>query len=387
MKVFRLSVLLNGSENSDYYEQLTNLWQLKSGLKTNGNQAVLYYNLASAINPSGSFLSKIIGHFAGNSYINFLDDVYKDVLNKIKNAIYFNQVEKNGTVSISLFGFGVGATLARHFAVEYIKNRLSNELSPEIKQAAINIKLDAEYLFDCVRLPATSGFSRYFKASPAGFYSHIPSGTRAYHVVSIDDYDSLDRPLLVDQENDSIEEVWFAGDQLDIGGGHITPAHDSPLGASDVLNYMVMRAKQNGIEFTDDFLQKLTKEKNSKVLSVIHNRSWYLPINLREVRAVYVQKNGMISDELPLVHESVIRRMQNARVPDYQPTALLPFAQMRVLKEDGKRASARFVEQPITPILTRFKHENAKASHCKVRSNISTASPLFDANAIKAKCR
>lgn len=389
MKIFRIAVMLNGSESIDYYESLSNLWRIKEGLKSNANQAVLYYNLETALNTSSSLISNFFSILTGQTYIGFLEGIYKDLINKLKNAVYFNQVDKNGVVNISLFGFSEGATLARYFAVEYIKNRLTNEMPPELKEAGIRIKLDAEYLFDSVRLPAISGFTRYFKRNPVGYSSEIPVGTKAYHAVALDDIDVIDEPLLLDKNNPNTEEVWFAGDKLDIGGGHMLPAHDSPPGASDALNYVVMRARENGLVFKEDFLKTLANERNSKVLSEIHNRSWYLPISQRRVRAVYVRRNNTISDELPIVHESAIRRMQSVHEPDYQPTALLPFTELEVLKADGTSAFARFEDEPVSasPILARYERETSQSPSCMQRAKLPRADSAVDLSCSKVRCR
>ncbi|MGE3318857.1 MAG: hypothetical protein AB7I18_06135 [Candidatus Berkiella sp.] len=385
MKVYRIAVMLNGSEYINYYEKLSNLWRMKEGLKANTNQAVLYYNLESSFVTYNSLFASFFSYFTGQAYEKLFETLYKDLVNKIITALYFNRIEKNGVVEISLFGFGQGATLARHFAVEYIEHRLKSSM---LADQGINIKLDAEYLFDSVRLHSTSFVSRYFKAKPISYTSRIPMGTKAYHALSLDDFDIIDEPLLIDQKVGGIEELWFSGDQLDVGGGHMLPAHDSPPGSSDALGYMVMRARENGLEFTDQFIQKLSEEKNSEVLSVIHNRNWFLPPAQRRVRAVYVQKDYSISDEMPLIHETAIRRMQVAKDPDYQPAALLPFTQLQVLTKDGRRVSARFVDKAVAPpLLTRFESEREANSDRLPKANPAKSETMVDVNSAKLKCR
>jgi hypothetical protein len=362
MTDYRIAVMLNGSESIDYIEQLTNLWRLKSGLQSDKTQAVMYYNVADAT-ASRHTLFRLVMHFTGHGYSQFLEEIYSNLLKKIRNAYYMNHVTRNGTLNISLFGFSDGATLVRHFGAEYIYKRLINEMPIDIKAMGIKIKLDAEYLFDSVRLTEPSpvqviGRFALLNFQPAVEYNTaIPSETRSYQAVSLDEFDAQLEPVLVDQQSQKNEEVWFAGDHLDVGGGHMVPATaHSPISAHHSLRYIVKRARENGLSFEPDFLKTLEEEnkKNALALSELHDKSRQLPHSERQTRAVYVQKEGDISDDLPILHESVIERMSKAPKPYYQPLSLLPFLETKLLREDGSRASARFEEKPLTPILHQY---------------------------------
>lgn len=370
MTDFRIAVMLNGSESIDYFEELTNLWRIfKSGLISDQSQNIMYYNVAGATSSSNP-LFRVVMHLTGHGYSHFLDKIYLNLLDKIRLAYDLKQVTTNGTINISLFGFSDGATLARHFGTEYIKKRLIEEMPADIKAMGIKIKLDAEYLFDSVRLtpPSTvSVISRFalLNFRPASFYNpSIPYATKTYHAVALDEFDSEIEPLLVDADKESNEEVWFAGDHLDVGGGHMHPATKSPITAHHSLRYIVQRARENGLTFHQHFVDALKNEGNTTVLSEIHNLARELPFDERKVRDVYVQKDGEVSKDVPLIHESVLSRMQDAPRPYYQPVSLLSnFTEVKVLNKDGSRASARFQEESITPapILTSYLQQKQRS--------------------------
>ena len=363
MTDFRIAILLNGSETINYFEELTNLWRLKSGLSSDQSQSVLYYNVADATSTSNPFF-RFIMHYTGHGYSSFLDDIYLNLLDQIKRAYDQRQVTRNGTINISLFGFSDGATLARHFGTEYIQKRLIEDMPPHIKAMGIKIKLDAEYLFDSLLLPiptTVSVISRFslLNIKPASYYNTaIPYETKSYHAVSLDEFDCEIEPQLIDAKENS-EEVWFAGDHLDIGGGHMVPATvQSPITANHSLRYMVQRARENGLTFYPSFVDKLQKEGSSKLLSEIHNLSRDLRFHERKVRDVYVKRKGNVTEELPIVHESVLSRMKDAPRPYYQPVSLLAtFKEVKVLTNDGTRATARFEEESTTnpPVLTSYE--------------------------------
>lgn len=387
--------MLNGSESIEYIEQLTNLWRIYKGLNSDKTQHCMYYNVANATAKNLTLL-RVIKHFTGHSYLEFLENIYADLLRKINFAYDMNHVTRNGTVNISLFGFSDGATLVRHFGAEYIKRRLIDEMPNDLRAKGINIKLDAEYLFDSTQLSEPSRvqlISRFalLNFEPGITYNtSIPLETRSYHAVSLDEFDSAIEPVLIDKQSQKNEEVWFSGDHLDVGGGHMVPATvGSPMAANHSLSYMVKRAMERGLTFNPDFLESLEKEnkKNKQALSEIHDASRQLPVSERQTRAVYVQKEGNVSDELPLIHESVLSRMSKAPKPYYQPLSLLPFteAEVTVLREDGSRASARFEDRPVTPVLHQFKRSR---SHTKLSksADILHGETAIEQETIRNKC-
>lgn len=381
MKNFRIAVMLNGAEAIDWYEQFSNLWKMKSGLVTDASQAVLYYNLGTV--NSGQFtLWRLIKHATGHAYASLLDRVYSDLLTKIRTAINNNEIHNNDNVIISLFGFNDGASLARHFGIAYIKNKLINDLPSDLKALGLKIKLDAEYLFDsvCLPPPATvsvlSRFAMFSFEPPTPYYqSDIPSGTKCVHLVSLDEFNKLNTPLLVNRTNDDIEEIWVSGDSLDDGGGYLAPADGLPTAADDAMRHMVMRSTENGLRFSPTFLQQLENSKETKSISPIHDASRNeVPRSLRQVRSVYVQQGGHVSDEMPVVHESVLHRMKYARHPYYDPPALLPFKELEVVLRNGERASARFEDKAVTPITPRLQQHKLNASQEVKAAKESTAS-------------
>lgn len=363
--------MLNGAEGIDWYEKLSNLWKMKSGLVNDASQSqsVLYYNLAT-VNSSQYTLWRLIMHSTGHAYAFLLDRIYNDLMTKIRSAISQNQISYDDTVKISLFGFHEGASLARHFGVEYIQKALIKNMPTDLKAAGIKIQLDAEYLFDsvCLPTPATVSvlgrFAMFSLEPPAPYYqTEIPTGTKCVHLVSLDEFSKLNSPLLVNQSSDDIEEIWMSGDSFDDGGGYMIPADGSPTASDEAMKHMVLRAQQNGLKFSPEFEQQLSSNKSDMPLSPIHDRSRKeLPRAYRQVRSVYVQKNGHVTDDAPIVHESVLHRMKYARHPYYEPPALLPFKELEVVLRNGDRASARFEEKVATPITPRFQQHKLNVS-------------------------
>jgi|GEM_PF-6421223 len=368
MNEFRIAVLLNGSERIEYYQTLTNLWRINQGLKSDSSQIAMYYDVANATAKSNT-LVRLIMHFTGHGYLDFLENIYNDLLVKIRRAVQLNQLSQDGVLKISLFGFSDGATLARHFGNEYIRKRLFDDMPADIRALGLTMKLDGEYLFDSLHLTkpgpvaVISRFSFFnFQPSTSGYNTSIPLNTKSYHAVAIDDFDSEIEPLHVEQKSELNEEVWFAGEHLDVGGGYMVPAACAPIAADDSLNYMVMRARENGLTFTADFLAKLENERNLNGVSEIHDQSRRLHFTVRRARSAYVKKNGKISDDLPLIHESAIQRMRIAKKPYYEPLALSPFSETKVVMQDGTRAVARFIQKPVTPVTPRYNQLRKSSS-------------------------
>lgn len=367
MKNFRIVVMLNGAEGIDYFEKLSNLRSIASGLVSNEEQSVLYYNLET-VNSGRHPVIRIAMNYTGHGYAFLLTSILNDVVETINNAIEKRQIKNNMTVKLSLFGFSEGATLARHFGMEYITKRLIEALPSNLVERNISIKLDAEYLFDSVRLPnpiAVSVLSnfRLFSFQPSSYYNtSIPEGTRAYHAVSLDDCLVSNAPALIDKTSDKIEEVWFASDHLGVGGGHMLSYNNAPLAAIDPLQYMVMRANQNGLQFKTEFLDKLKTQQQSSDLRVIHNQSRHDVVpQLRRPRQVVVKKYGLITMDLPTIHQSVVTRMESD--PNYRPLGLLPYSSFKMLNQEGKIATVKRVEVSTpTPILTRYNRVKAKTT-------------------------
>lgn len=365
MKSFRIAVMLNGAEGIDYFEKLSNLKQIASGLESNETQSVLYYNLET-VNSARNSLLRLIMHFTGNGYAYLLDSILTDVVNAIIKGINKNHIKEGMTIKLSLFGFSDGATLARHFGMEYITNRLYQALPNDIKRRNL-VELEAEYLFDslCLETPVTvSVLSQFaiFNFQRSSYYqTKIPKGTKAYHAVSLDDCLVMNPPALIDKVNEQTEEVWFASDHLGVGGGHMLPYTNVPLAATDALQYIVMRAKQNGLQFRSDFLKKMKKHENSSALRVIHNQSRYdVAPHFRRAREVVVKKDGRTTEELPLIHESVVRRMEADL--KYRPLGLLPYSSIRMLRKNGTTAIIQFVEPPVPFPIVPYYHKSKVAA-------------------------
>lgn len=193
----------------------------------------------------------------------------------------------------------------------------------------------------------------------------------------------MQEPALIDKVEDQTEEVWFASDHLGVGGGHMLSYDNAPLAATDALQYIVMRAQQNGLQFKSKFLDQINEHDNSSALRVIHNQSRYnVPPNFRRTREVVVKKEGRSTEELPLIHESVVRRMEADL--KYRPLGLLPFSTIRMLKKEGTKATIKFVELSTpSPIVPHYNKTKAAARHSRNANRLSKPLPAVKKTLLK----
>lgn len=347
-------MLFNGTGNDDHDPALTNVVKMRDGLVKDDKQFVIYRDGIGNDKQWGwltAWFSKLTGW--GGGWV--MHRAYKELLTTLRKAIADRKIKPNDTLHFSVNGFSRGSALARHFAIHYIQGRLIKDIPLKFKMD-LQVKLDAEYLFDTVGafgIPfdiwLLTKIGIYDQQIDPGWDFYIPKDTKAYHALSVDEQRKPFTPKLIDK-NKLIEEVWFDGDHSSVGGGYPTTKKDEILSDENPLRYMVRRAMENGLRFVDSFLKEhQIKKYLQNPLGTIHTPLWKeWPETQRGPRKIYIQKENMPSNLSPLVAESVVKRMENDRT--YRPTALKNLSKFRILKEDHKVES--YPPQKVTDLWT-----------------------------------
>jgi hypothetical protein len=164
----------------------------------------------------------------------------------------------------------------------------------------------------------------------------IPTNTRAYHALSLDEVRSDLKPALIDQDA-SKQEVWFDSDHAGVGGGQEPPMDGVSLAEDNPLRWMVLHAIQNGLRFDKDFLEKyrIYPDRVETELGLVHTstRSELDPKD-KGVRKVFAQNKGQTSfDDTVCVFETVLRRMKHDDT--YRPLALDQLSKFEIVTYAG----------------------------------------------------
>ena len=249
------------------------------------------------------------------------------------------------TDRLYIFGFSRGAAIARLFASQLAKNGLQTrdgkrDPAPVITMLGV---WDTVAAFGKPNLK-----SRQRPRSDVVFEngSISPIIRDAYHLVSVDENRLAFRPTLMNAQPE-VTEVWFPGVHSDVGGGYRLD------GLSDLtLKFMIERAQEHGLGFltvealgreslegTDPDGDRITIGEDDIALEPdyagtlhMHSQAWRSPITLAP-REVVVTRNDVASDQLPLIHHSVLDRMRD--VDGYRPENLDDDA-YRVLGPNGE---------------------------------------------------
>lgn len=247
-----------------------------------------------------------------------------------------------------LFGFSRGAAIARKFASHIAKNGLqtrSGRLNrhPVIQMLGVwdtvasfgkpNLKTRTRPLSDVVFENGTIA----------------PNIRNAYHLVSVDENRLAFRPTLMNL-HPKITEIWFAGVHSDIGGGYRMD------GLSDItLEYMLDKARHHGLDFltVDDIADEILigMDQDGDRVEIgrddiqvapnhlekihYHDERWRIGALQRRTlapRDVVVMRTDVASDQAPLIHHTVIKRIKED--PQYTPDSLVD-VDHRVVEEDG----------------------------------------------------
>jgi uncharacterized protein (DUF2235 family) len=128
-------------------------------------------------------------------------------------------------------------------------------------------------------LPGTRWVNRRWAFHDVKLSSRVAS---AFQALAIDEHRKPFEPTLWEPQphavGQQLEQVWFAGDHCDVGGGH------ADRGLADItLHWMKDRARSCGLAFRDDPLPPLNP---ALATSKLHDRNWLfrlLPANERRL--------------------------------------------------------------------------------------------------------
>lgn len=298
-------------------------------------QHSLYY---SGVGTRGSVFRRVLRKFFALRGPQVIMD---EALQDLKNL--YTEADR-----LYLFGFSRGAAIARKFASHIAKNGLQTqsgtlETDPVIQMLGVwdtvasfgkpNLKTRTRPLSDVVFENGTIA----------------PNIRNAYHLVSLDENRLAFRPTLMNRQPE-VTEIWFPGVHSDIGGGYRID------GLSDItLEYMLDKARQLGLQFltVDDIPDEVlvgTDQDGDRVeigrddikvapnhLRKIHyhDQEWRIGVLQRRTlapRDVVVMRNDVASDQAPLIHHTVIKRIKEDT--EYRPDSLVD-VEHRIVGEDG----------------------------------------------------
>jgi uncharacterized protein (DUF2235 family) len=307
---------------------------------SDGVQQVVFYD--QGVGTQGS-LDRFIGGAIGRG-------IEKNVLDAYRFIVH-NYDERDGDDEIYLFGFSRGAYTARAVAglihaVGLLKKDLWQQLpqayqyyrtppqlrpvdSPFRRQATHQPQIKMIGVWDTVGAlgvptPLLKDLSKHW----VGFFDAelSPLVQHAYHALALDEKRGPFAPSVWQgkaQNQQEVEQCWFAGVHSDIGGGYADDA-----GVADIsLLWIIEKATALGLEFdTGDPTWHASIKPNA--LAPLHD-SYSLPYRLfgklagsPAPRRVTVQNSGSY---LTSIHPSVLYRMQHSSYrPDVIQAASLP---------------------------------------------------------------
>ena len=236
---------------------------------------------------------------------------------------------------IFLFGFSRGAHTVRRLASMldkcWLLQRGSQNMIPYASQMYLDKKVDKERLRDDQSKTVIEGFREaYCRPCPVhfiGVWDTVAALSKlrprpkldgklnksisyAYHAVAIDERRLKFPPNLWKEENieenQTVEQVWFAGVHSDVGGWY------KERGLSDIaLAWMLTHAKRAGLRVDDSFFREL-KASPEKAHEDMQHESWsgwwlLLPFLRRRI------------SEGAKVHNTVKQRMEAESLPYNKP--------------------------------------------------------------------
>jgi len=231
--------------------------------------------------------------------------------------------------AIHLFGFSRGAALARRFASILLHHGLPGKQDiPSIRFLGV---------FDTVASLGLPNLNDEEKpVSDVVFENHTVAANvqEALHLVSLDENRIAFQPTLMNMDN-KVTEIWFSGAHSDIGGGFF---HD---GLSDIVLDFLLKELQRrglGLEFiSPDKIDYDNLRPSGETCSIdhddiaiypdpegrIHPKDRWYPVARATLarRLIRVNKDDRVSEELPVLHYSVVERVQ--RVAGYRPENLI----------------------------------------------------------------
>ncbi len=183
---------------------------------------------------------------------------------------------------------------------------------------------------------------------PLRFYNQdlSPKVLKACHAVSVDDERQTFHPLLwneANEENNRIEQVWFAGVHSDVGGGY--PRKSLSL---VTLDWMISRVEANKTSKDLMFVKSLRdlytnqSDWNGPQHDSRSGLAMYYRYKPRNIEDLCNDKQAGVTIKLPKLHRSVLERIRGHSLP-YAPTGIP--ANYEVISTDGKKRQYETPEQ------------------------------------------
>lgn len=179
---------------------------------------------------------------------------------------------------------------------------------------------------------------KFWPAVRVGFHDCNLSAKveHAYQALAIDERRGPFKPAIWDETQDqlSIQQVWFAGVHSNIGGGY------PDCGLSDIaLRWLINRGIECGLKLDSEYLADYIDDDPLGLLE--DSYSWgYEALEKLRVEP-YVREIGLHLDAGEMIHESVLRRLQQG-TPQYRPANLA---------EDGNEPVIEGIEKQQTVVI------------------------------------
>jgi len=149
----------------------------------------------------------------------------------------------------------------------------------------------------------------------------------AFHALAVDEHRAPFRPTLwlTRDENQDVQQVWFAGAHSDVGGGY------AETGLSDIaLQWMIDRAKGVGLAFDEEAMKARPLRPDPKMGAHDSRTAFYRvargverEIGSGPVDPTKPEDSAKQRDSTQSLHESVLQRWREC--PDWRPPAVAKF--------------------------------------------------------------
>ncbi len=285
------------------------------GTQLPGGHVCFYYN---GVGTYGNFFERKI-----NVALAIEGADVRSILNAAKKDFEEYYVKKGGFTKVLVTGFSRGGALARRFAA--------------IINDHVGGKHIIEGIYDTVASIGLPNLSKKDRpTSDVLFEDHtLPSNVeKALHLVSLDDKRKAFQPTLMNQE-DRVQEVWFAGAHSDVGGGYYYDGLSDtalrffldwfedlnlgiPMKNAKTLDYEAIPPDDAKYEINSDDIQI---DPDSFGVNHQQERNLLLRLMTLTDRRCCVIKNDKIDPtQKPMVHWSVSERIHGDR--NYRPRSL-----------------------------------------------------------------
>lgn len=277
-------VCCDGTQN-EYSKCNSNIVKLYSFLERNNNQVTFYDPGVGTISTDifGRFIGSKIGMLLGSAFgyglTENIEDAYEYIMNRYEpgDRLYLFGFSRGAFTVRALAGMlhkvGIlqkGSVNLIPYASKIYNTRNNDDIAKGFKETfSHECKLHFIGVFDTV---ASLGYffgKKFFNAKLN------PDVKYAYQAISIDEHRKKFPISLWNEEtkndNQIIEQVWFAGSHSDVGGGYKEDeASDFPL------SWMLSKAEKCGLKLTGDYYTDLAPSTYSPILHESRTGFWKL---------------------------------------------------------------------------------------------------------------